>query len=722
MVLIVDDDPMTRMLVVEALEPEGFSVAEAASGTEGIEAFQRLQPDIMLLDVSMPGMDGFECCRRIRGLPDGKRIPIVVLTGNDDDESITRAFEAGATDFVSKPMRWKLLGYRVRYLLRASAVLEDLARSRASLAFAQELAHVGSWEYGAGSTGGSWSPELYRILGLNPETDPSNLDSLMQRVHEDERPQLIHSFMSLHADGIKYALEHRIVRPDGSERFVFQQAEAVREQGHTILLRGTLQDITERKIQEAQIEYLANHDALTDLPNRNLLSDRIAQSIAQAHRAGQHVVAMILDLDRFKFINDNFGHPVGDGLLKAVAARLKAAVREGDTVARLGGDEFVIMLSALTTPENVETTTQKVLDAFSLPFVVEGHELHVTTSIGVSVYPEDGVTSDMLLKTADAALYSAKDDGRNCFQFYTREMGVQVEEQAELANALHRAVALHELEIYYQPKVDLKSGHVNGVEALLRWRRPGIGLIPPDIFIPLAEATGLIVPIGEWVLRTACAQAKAWHVAGHSDLTMAVNISARQLRQKNVQELVRRVLADSGLAAEYLELELTESVLMRDRETAMKTLRELKEIGVVLTLDDFGTGYSSLSYLKEFPFDVVKIDRSFIYDVTHSVDGASLTRSILAMAESLHMTTVAEGVETEDQLSFLNINRCDTMQGYYFSRPLPSSEMGALLDARTHLPADSCRPAPPKRALLLVDSDQEYRSGHASTRPRDRTN
>ncbi|CAB3779641.1 putative bifunctional diguanylate cyclase/phosphodiesterase [Pararobbsia alpina] len=705
LVLIVDDDAMTRMLVVEALEPEGFRVEEAASGIEGIAAFQRRRPDAILLDVSMPGMDGFECCRRIRGLPDGERIPIVVLTGNDDDESITCAFEAGATDFVSKPMRWKLLGYRMRYLLRASTVLEDLARSKASLAFAQELAHVGSWEYRVGSTEGSWSPELFRILGLDPETDPSNFNCLIQRVPEEERPQLNHAFMNLHAAGLKFGLEHRIFRPDGSERFVLQRAEAFCEQDRTVVLRGTLQDITERKMHEAQIEYLANHDALTDLPNRNLLSDRIAQSIAQAHRAVQRLVVMLLDLDRFKFINDNFGHPVGDGLLQAVAARLKGAVREGDTLARLGGDEFVIVMPALTSTENVELAARKVLDVFSLPFVVEGHELHVTTSIGVSVYPEGGTRSEMLLKTADAALYSAKDSGRNCYQIYTCAMGVQVEEQAELINALHQAIVQHELELYYQPKVDLGSGRVSGLEALLRWRRPGIGLIPPDSFIPLAEETGLIIPIGEWVLRTACAQAKAWHDAGHPDLIMAVNVSARQFRQQNVPQLVLSALAESGLAARYLELELTESVLMRDRETAVKALRQLKEIGVVLALDDFGTGYSSLSYLKEFSFDVVKIDRSFICDVTTD-DGASLARSIIAMAESLHMTTVAEGVETEGQLNFLNTNRCDTMQGYYFSRPLPANEMSALLGAGTRLPADSCRRAPMRHTLALAGNDE----------------
>jgi diguanylate cyclase (GGDEF)-like protein/PAS domain S-box-containing protein len=693
-VLIVDDDLMTRMLVVEALEPEGFSVLEAESGLEGIESFSRHKPDIILLDVSMPGMDGFECCRRIRLLPGGERVPVVVLTGNDDDESITSAFEAGATDFVSKPMRWKLLGYRVRYLLRASAVLGELARSEASLAFAQQLAHVGNWEYGVTTADGSWSPELHRILGLEEGADAPTHESLMLCVPDEERSPLLRSFMSLRTDGTRFGLEHRIVHRDGSERFVFHQADAARDEGKIVSLRGTVQDITERKMHEAQIEFLANHDALTSLPNRNLLSDRIAQAIARAQRDNRRVGVMILDLDRFKFINDNFGHHVGDGLLKAVAARLRATVREVDTVARLGGDEFVVVLSSMTHSGDGEIAAQKVLDAFASPILLEGHELHVTTSIGISVFPEDGLNAEMLLKTCDAALYIAKDKGRSCFQLYTSQMGVQVEEQAELVNALTQAVARKELEIHYQPKVDLTSGAVSGVEALLRWRRPGIGLIAPDIFIPLAELTGLIIPIGEWVLRTACAQAKAWHDAGHTSLTMAVNISARQFRLNNVQGLVRSALADSGLQAAFLELELTESVLMHDKEAAVIALKQLKDIGVVLTLDDFGTGYSSLSYLKEFPIDVIKIDKSFINDVASSVDGASLTRSIISMAESLHMTTVAEGVETEEQLSFLNTNRCDRMQGYYFSRPLPVGEMNALLGARTRLPWDSCRRVP----------------------------
>ena len=705
-VLIVDDDAQTRLLVTETLEPEGFVIEEAASGKAGLDAFQRVRPALVLLDVSMPGMNGFECCERMRRLPGGERVPIIVLTGHDDDESITRAFAVGATDFVSKPMRWQLLGHRVRYLLRASDALEELTRSQASLAYAQGLAHVGNWEYRPGSAVGYWSPEVYRILGLDMQRDSPCFETLLQRLPEEERPEFLHSFMKLRSEGAGYGLEHSVVRRDGGERTVFQQAEALYENGSLVLLRGTLQDITERKAHEARIEYLANHDALTDLPNRNLLSDRLAQAIVQAHRTGQCLAALVLDLDRFKFINDSYGHPVGDALLKAVAARLKAAIREGDTVARLGGDEFVIMLPGLASSADAEIVVQKVLAQFADPFLVEGHELHVTTSIGMSAYPEDGADSDTLLKAADAALYCAKDRGRNGFQFYTRAMGVEVEERAELESALYRAVERQEFELHYQPKVDLRSGQVRGVEALIRWRRPEVGLIAPDRFIPLAEESGLILPIGEWVLRTACAQVKAWQAAGYPELSMAVNVSARQFRQQDVPELVRAVLADTGLDARYLELELTESVLMQDKETVVRALRRLKRIGVMLSLDDFGTGYSSLSYLKDFPFDSVKIDGSFVRDATNSVVGASLTKSIIAMARSLSLTTVAEGVETEGQLSFLNSNRCDAIQGYYFSRPLPSNELMALLGAGKHLPADSSLREPAQRTLLLVDDEE----------------
>ncbi|WP_407970542.1 EAL domain-containing protein [Burkholderia pyrrocinia] len=704
-ILIVDDDAMTRLLVVETLEPEGFRVEEATGPQEGIDAFLRHRPAVVLLDVEMPGGDGFACCRRLRALPEGRRVPIVMLTGNDDDASIASAFDAGATDFVSKPMRWKLLGYRIRYLLRAAATLEKLATTEISLTHAQALAHLGNWEYQAGRTDGSWSPELFRILGLDPERTPPTFDRLLQAVPVDEQPLLIQSFTSLRTEGAPFSLEHRLIHPDGSERHVLHQAEAGRDLNHAIILRGIVQDITERKMQQGRIEYLANHDALTGLPNRNLLSDRMEQAMSHARRTGHLIAVMVLDLDRFKHINDTFGHSVGDGLLRAVSARLKASVRDGDTVARLGGDEFVVMLVNLSSATDADAVARKVLNTFGAPFMLDGHDLHVTTSIGVSVCPTDGADAETLLKTADAALYCAKERGRNGYSFYTHELGARVEEQAELENALHEAVANGELELYYQPKVDLKTGQISGVEALIRWRRPGIGVIPPDRFIPIAEETGLILPIGEWVLRTACAQAVAWCQDGHPPLRIAVNLSARQFRQQNMADVVHRALRDTGLAPAWLELELTESVLMQDRNAIAHTLRELKALGVVLSLDDFGTGYSSLSYLKDLPIDVVKIDKSFLSDVTTSAEGASLTRSIIAMAESLHMETVAEGVETEAQLSFLNRHRCHAMQGYCFSHPVTGAEIADMLSAGSELPEHCRQRELLHRTLLLVDHD-----------------
>ena len=707
-VLVVDDDTMTRFLVTEALEPEGFRIEEAASGLEALAAFQRAVPDLILLDVAMPGMSGFECCQQLRRLPGGAHVPIVVLTGNDDDDSIKQALEAGASDFISKPMQWRLLAHRLRYLLRASSALTELSRIQESLNHAQTLARLGNWEYRAAGGDGYWSPELLRILGLDADAGPTSFDRLLQCLPEDQRPLLLDAFMELHANGTSYGLEHKVVRPDGGEYIVFHQAEAVREGREVRLMRGTVQDITDRKLQELRIEYLANHDALTDLPNRQLLNDRIGQAIAHARRTRLHLATLMMDLDRFKFVNDSYGHPVGDALLQKVARRLKLAVREGDTVARQGGDEFVILLTDLPDIVTAEQIVQKVLAVFAEPFVLGEHTLHVSTSIGASVFPSDGDSGDMLLKTADAALYSAKDKGRNGYQFYNHKMGVLVEERAEIEHALHQALALGELELHYQPKVDLTSGKIYGMEALLRWRRDGIGLVPPDRFIPLAEETGMIVPIGEWVLRTACAQLGVWHAYGFTHLTIAVNVSARQFRQVDMPQLVREVLADSGVPAHCLEL--TESVLMQNRDLVVKALEQLKDIGVTLSLDDFGTGYSSLSYLKQFPIDVVKIDQSFIRDVTDSVDGASLTRSIIAMAKSLHMTTVAEGVETEGQLGFLNTNRCDAMQGYYFSRPLPGAEMDLMLHAGTHLPPDSCHAEAPQRVLLLVDDEEHILS------------
>jgi diguanylate cyclase (GGDEF)-like protein len=435
-----------------------------------------------------------------------------------------------------------------------------------------------------------------------------------------------------------------------------------------------------------ELQHQATHDMLTGLPNRVLLHERITRFVGHARQTGQGIAVLFIDLDRFKSINDSFGHSIGDALLTAVASRLRSAVRDSDVVARLSGDEFVVVLSGITEKEDVESVAKKVLGEISRPYDVEQHELCITGSIGVSVYPRDGDTSDMLLRSADAAMYCAKDQ-TGSVKFYSRALGAHVNEHIVLESSLRQAVDHQEFEVYYQPQVDIKSGRINGVEALIRWRHPKLGMISPDRFIPLAEETGLIVPIGEWVLRTACAQVKAWHVAGFSDLTVAVNFSARQFQKNDLFDLVRGILDETKLDAEYLEIELTESLLMKDSDVTVQTLRRLKEMGSIMALDDFGTGYSSLSYLRRFPIDVVKIDCSFIRDVTNNLDDALLTKAIISMAKSLNLKTVAEGVETEGQLNFLKENQCDTFQGYYFSRPLPADDITAMLFDKKQLPA-----------------------------------
>ena len=525
------------------------------------------------------------------------------------------------------------------------------------------------------------NPAAERVYG-RPVHDFFADSSLWSRiVHPDDRDRVLGCLCALEVNDA-VTIEYRIVRPDGSERWLEVRARVSNgNDGSPIRIDGVASDISERRSHAERIAYQANHDALTGLPNRSLLNDRISQALAQARRTDQHVAILFLDLDGFKFVNDSYGHAFGDALLRTIAARLEVVVRESDTIARLGGDEFVILLPSLVRSEDAVHVASKVLDAFKVKISQDGRDLHLGASIGISVFPQDGDSCDLLLQHADLAMYRAKSKGRNGFQSYSIEMGAQAQERMELESALRFALERDELALHYQPQVDKVSGRIVGVEALLRWHHPTRGMVSPALFIPVAEETGLIIPIGEWVLRTACAQAKAWHASGHIKLCMAVNMSAKQFQQQDVPALVRDVLNCTRLPAKFLELELTESVLMHNTDAALATMRQIKTLGVRLALDDFGTGYSSLSYLKRFPIDVLKIDQSFTFEVTSDEGAASITRAIIAMARSLNMTTVAEGVETKEQLDFLGALGCDVMQGFHISRPLPVDQITALLDA-----------------------------------------
>jgi diguanylate cyclase (GGDEF)-like protein len=440
-----------------------------------------------------------------------------------------------------------------------------------------------------------------------------------------------------------------------------------------------------REQAEASIRHQAYHDALTALPNRVLFNDRLALGLAHAKRYSQRVGVLFLDLDRFKLINDTAGHATGDQLLRSVAERLTSLLRKSDTVARMGGDEFMLICPELARSEDAAVIAQKVLQVLEPPFQLDGQEYYATASIGVSVYPLDSEDADTLIKHADTALYRAKDQGRNSYQLYSPAMNAKARERLLLTTSLRRALERDELAVHYQPQIDLRDGAVVGAEALVRWRHPDLGMVAPAQFIPLADESGLIVPIGEWVLRTACAQNKAWQTAGFPPLRVAVNLSGRQFRDKNLIDRVLRVLQETGLEPRYLEIELTEGNVMQDPEVATATLKRLSQIGVTISVDDFGTGYSSLGYLKRFPLHTLKIDQCFVRNITEDRDNAAITTAIVAMAQSLKLLVIAEGVETEAELGFLRALRCDGMQGYLFSRPLDAAAFTALLRNKRRL-------------------------------------
>ncbi|WP_417413392.1 putative bifunctional diguanylate cyclase/phosphodiesterase [Hoeflea sp.] len=487
-------------------------------------------------------------------------------------------------------------------------------------------------------------------------------------------------------------LEDCIHDPEGQEKWFATSKVPLRDsQNRVIGLVGVCRDITDRKRAERQMHHMALHDSLTGLPNRTLFMDRIAQGMLHSDRTGHQVSVIFIDLDNFKTVNDSHGHSAGDSLLKVVADRMVAAVRASDTVARLGGDEFVILL--VDHDNATEADLNRIRQAIAEPVLINGQSFRVTGSLGLAEYPGDGADAETLLLNADIAMYQAKANGRDNFQYYNRDIDAAASERRRLCDHLPGALANNEFSLLYQPQVDLDTGRVFAVETLLRWNQPELGNIPPDKFIPLAEESGLIVPLGNWVLRQACRQNKAWQDAGLSPITVSVNVSARQLCEKGWADEVTAILHDTGLEARYLELEVTESMLMRDVDQAIAVMRQLQHLGVNFAIDDFGTGYSSLSALKSLPVARLKIDRSFITNLTDDPDDQNIARAIISLGQKLHMRVIAEGVETPEQLAFLRENQCDEVQGYYFSKPVRTDDIAGLLRSGS-VPLPEFGPAP----------------------------
>lgn len=686
-VLVVDDDPFERLMVREGLESVGFQIEEATDGPQALEVFRTLCPDIVLLDINMPGMGGIETCAALRNLPGGAQVPILMVTGRDDTDSIARSYEAGASDFMAKTIHLLTMAQRIRYMLRASRMFRALAKSTARLTQAQRIARVGSWDWDPRTDSLEITEQVACIFGMRSEHFPKTHAGLLELIHPEDRVLVQQSLHECATKEQPFSLEYRIMLPDGSHRFVHGQAALAHdESNHEHSVTGTIQDISERKQAEEKIHFLAYYDSLTGLANRHLFKDRVTQALAYAQRHQVIVAILYMDLDRFKVVNDTLGHAVGDLLLQGVAERLKKCVRTSDSVARdadpdsqsclarLGGDEFTVLLNYLHDPEDAGRVAQRIHQELAKPFQLDQHEVFMTVTIGIACFPADGSDLDALLKNADTAMYSAKTLSRNGYQFYSLSMNEQAEQRLALEADLRHALDRDEFVVYFQPKLDLRTGAIVGAEALLRWNHPTMDVLLPSRFLSMTEDVGMGAALGEWVLRTACTQAKGWSAAGHSSIQLSVNLSDSQFHDSDLTKKVAHVLATTKFPPKLLDLEFTETITVRNPERSVVALQELRAIGVQLSLDDFGTGFSSLRHLQQYPINVLKIDQSFVRNIATNQRDASITRTVIEMAHNLGLRALAEGVETQDQLDFLREHGCEEIQGFIVSQALPPDQ------------------------------------------------
>jgi diguanylate cyclase (GGDEF)-like protein len=583
-ILVVDDTPSNLRLLTNILSGQGYAVHSANSGQTALRFVQTMHLDLILLDIIMPDMNGYQVCEQLKADEHTRDIPVIFISSADQMLDKIRAFGSGGVDYIVRPLQAEEVLARVKTHL----VLRELQKR------------------------------------------------LEDRVRE-RTAELVEANVKLHAENM------------------------------------------ERKQAEERIRYMAHYDVLTELPNRVLLRDRLLQSIAHAHRTDMNVAVLFIDLDYFKNINDSLGHMVGDRILQMVANRLRHCVREGDSVARPGGDEFALILPWLHDGRIVLPVVQKVLDVLKQPFLVDGNELHINASIGISLYPSDGKDAEPLMSAAESAMYHAKEKGRGNYQFFTPALNQAAQQRILIESRLRQALERKEFELYYQPQVDIATGTILSAEALLRWHPPGEAPISCDVFISIAEETGLIVPIGEWVLGEACRQLKQWHMDGYPELHMAVNLSARQFGQADLLDMVASILDETGLAPADLDFEITEGLLLQKSDENVAILNRLNEMGIRLSVDDFGTGYSSLAYLQRFPVHELKIDQTFVRGIGIDHNATALVSAIIAMAHSLHLMVLAEGVETEQQASFLLSHDCHVAQGFYYSKAVPAKAFFDLL-------------------------------------------
>ncbi len=678
-ILLIEDNPGDADLIADMLEQRTSAVLVCMDRlARGLDYLQNNTISLILLDLSLPDSFGMMTFSRVHAQT--PHIPIIVLTGTDDDNLGLSAVKAGAQDYLCKGrVDAELLSRTISYAIERKHFEKTLGESEDRLrsvvdSVREVIFHinpVGCFTF----LNLAWS----RILGFS--VDACIEQPLLDFIATEDRAQyqeLLDQMLRRERDSFR--TEVRMRKQCGDLCWVeADMTLSLDEQGRIIGTAGTLNDISLRKKDEERLVFMATHDGLTGLPNRNLFEDRLSHAITHAARASRMVAVIFLDLDQFKMVNDSLGHDQGDILLCIVSGRLQEMVRASDTVARLGGDEFVIVLPNLESEEDAIQIANKIMKSFELPVALRQQEFYMGGSIGIAMFPKDGQNISQLVKNADTAMYRSKELGRKQMCFYSPEMNAKLLERLTLENDLRRALDKNEFEVFYQPKLAISNRRILGFEALLRWRHPVRGLIGPDEIIPMAEASGLILAIGSWVLSTACRQLVAWQNLGYGNLSMAVNLSPRQFWQQNLVEEIAQILVDTGMQPGQLELEITESSVMRNAEETISTLRRLNAMGITLSIDDFGTGYSSLSYLKRFPIHALKVDQSFVRDITLDPDAAAIAQGIIALAHTMNLQVIAEGVESESQVSLLRNWHCNAMQGYLFSRPIPSSAAFAMI-------------------------------------------
>jgi len=683
--LLVEDNPGDARLLREMISEAGARNMEMTHAQCMKEAERHLsdrEVDIILLDLGLPDVEGMMAVQRIRAA--APSVPLVVLTGRDDEALAALALQEGAQDYLIKGQidsrgLLRALRYAIERKTMEEALFVEKERAQVTLNsigdavvctdmsgnitflnFVAEKMTGWAWQEAAGRP----MIEVLQILDAGSREPAPHPINVAAGVDRTVRPSS--NCILVRRDGFETPIEDSVAPIHDREG---------KETGAVIIFR----DVSTARAMAAQMTHSAQHDYLTGLPNRMLLNDRVTQAIVLAPRHSKKVAVLFLDLDGFKHINDSLGHPTGDKLLQSIAKRLVACVRSSDTVSRQGGDEFVVLLSEMEQAEDAAISALRVLQAVAEAHTIEHHDLHVTASIGLSVFPDDGKDAETLIKNADTAMYQAKENGRQSYQFFRPAMTVRAVERQSIEENLRRALERREFTLHYQPKIRLRTGEITGAEALLRWTHPVRGSVSPAQFIPVAEDCGLILPIGQWVLREACKQARSWLDAGLSLGTIAVNISSMEFRDDNFLESVFAILSETGLDPRSLELELTESVLMKRAESAASVLKTLRARGVQIAVDDFGTGYSSLSYLRKFPIDALKIDQSFVRQITSAPDDSTIVTAVISMGRSMKLRVVAEGVETREELAFLQTHQCDEAQGFYFSRPVLPHQFAMLL-------------------------------------------